>query len=115
MQVVRRPKKTLRHRQFSHRLRYRKPFYIRSNPADVPRPRVHGARGQCLCVLPRGKIGCCASGNQRRAQFLSRPVALEPNFKVGQSAPEYRLNANDLRQAVTKEEQLDDREELRST
>ncbi len=55
------------------------------------------------------------SGNQRRAQFLSRPMALEPNFKVGQLAPEYRLNANDLRQAVTKEEQLDDREELRST
>ncbi len=42
-------------------------------------------------------------------------MALEPNFKVGQLAPEYRLNANDLRQAVTKEEQLDDREELRST
>lgn len=28
MQVVRGPKKTLRHKQLSHRLRYRKPFYI---------------------------------------------------------------------------------------
>lgn len=30
MQVVRGPKKTLRHRQLSHRLRCRKPFYIQS-------------------------------------------------------------------------------------